>query len=222
MKKKLIIATAMLMAIMNCTAFASNSETVTDGTVVDYNIYEVSIVDGEVTENAVTGQDKIDEMIAEGKTPGTKFYVGDKLYEVGDNYEIVYLGRDSNVDTNVINDRTRGTSIPTREGSLPYSENYEFRNYIYSSRYFNLGGGPHDTNSIAVTISADNEQTIEVDWMDARNDESMGSKTYYFNRADELTKYVWVYSGEDFYFKFTNGDSAFGDISGSYLAEVDQ
>ena len=52
------------------------------------------------------------------------------------------------------------------------------------------------------------------------NDESMGDHTYYFNRPNEVTKYDWVDSGQDFYFKFTNKMGS-KTISGSYEIFMD-
>ena len=146
--------------------------------------------------------------------------VGNKKYEVTEDYELHYLGIDETVKIDNITDITRGTSIPTRKGTLPNSGTYKMSNYIYSNRYFNLGNSGGLNESIGVTISADQEQDIMVSWMDGRNDESMGDHTYYFNRPNEVTKYDWVDSGQDFYFKFTNKMGS-KTISGSYEIFMD-
>lgn len=105
---------------------------------------------------------------------------------------------------------TRGTSIPTRKGTLPYSSTYSISNYMYSSRYFKeyVDG---DYASVAFVVSPDTaNQKIKVSWIDGRNDESMGSKTKTLTstKANQLIGMDWVYGGEKFYFKITNNSSS--------------
>lgn len=166
--------------------------------------------------------DVIEFMNKRGWTPGTTFFVGNKEYRVLDDYQVMYMGVDTSAQVNHITDNTRATTIPTVKGSLPYSGTYSIINYMYTSHYWIVG----DTDSVAsigVTISADTVQTVKVDWMDGRNDESMGSKLYRFFGDNDIVNYVWAYGGEKFYLKFTNV-ATYGTtrIEGAFNVFVDQ
>ncbi len=226
MKRFLAIVAMFTMALPCAFAYAAEPNVNdTDADIVPYHIYTITSQKGKSVENELTGDERVDYMNEHGQIPGSQFLVGNKKYEVTEDYELRYLGVDETVDVDYITDFTRGTSIPTKKGSLPNSGTYKMKNYIYSNKYFNVGDAGSETAginpSIGVTISADQEQDIMVSWMDGRNDESMGNKTYYFNRANEVTKYDWVYPGKDFYFKFTNKTSS-KTISGSYDIFQDQ
>ncbi|NDO46975.1 hypothetical protein [Clostridium sp. MD294] len=220
MKKLLIVATMLLMGF-STSAYANElSSSEPKGEIVPYEIYNISSEDSRSMDTPLSEEERIDYMEAHGETPGTQFLIGNKKYEVTDDYELCYLGIDETVDVDCLSDTARGMNIPTSKGSLPYSGKYNISNYVYSDRYFNVGKSGDLDHSIAVTVSANAEQDIMVSWMDARNDQSMANKTYYFNHADSVTKYAWVYSGEDFYFKLTNKMPSRA-IAGTYRVEVD-
>lgn len=221
MKKFLAIVTIFAMVFPCVFAYAAEPNvSKTSDDIVPYHIYTITSQNGRSVEDELTGDERIDYMNEHGQVPGSQFLVGNKKYEVTEDYELHYLGIDETVKIDNITDITRGTSIPTRKGTLPNSGTYKMSNYIYSNRYFNLGNSGGLNESIGVTISADQEQDIMVSWMDGRNDESMGDHTYYFNRPNEVTKYDWVDSGQDFYFKFTNKMGS-KTISGSYEIFMD-
>lgn len=154
-----------------------------------------------------------------GWIPNTEFEVGTNRYKVTEDYNIIYLGKNNNKNISVSNDLLRGTSIPTSQGDLPTTGTYYMRNYIYSNNYYEVGYPGGFSESVGVIVSADQASSIRVDWMDGRNNTSMGGKTYSFSGAGSLAKYVWVYSGEKFYFKIANAGS--GTVSGSYKIFLD-
>lgn len=147
----------------------------------------------------------VDYMEEHGWYPGSTFHVANKVYRVLDDYQIVYLGREDDASVNVLTDQVemRGLNIPTRYSDLPYDGSYNIKNYVYSNYRFNEGA-KGDVESIGVTISTDFPQSICVDWIDARNDESMGGHTL-TTKANSLlaAAYMWVYGGEDFYIKIS-------------------
>lgn len=226
MKKLFAMVAVFTMALPCAFVYAAEPNlSETDDSIVPYHVYTITSQNGRSAETELKGDELIEYMNEQGQIPGSRFLVGNKKYEVTENYELRYLGVDETVDIDTAMDFARGTSIPKKAGTLPNSGTYKMSNYIYSNNYFNVGTAGSETAgiypSIGVTISADQEQDIMVSWMDGRNNESMGNKTYYFNRPNEVTKYDWVYPGQNFYFKFTNKTSS-KTISGSYNIYVDQ
>lgn len=221
MKKVLSLALACIMAtsLLPESAAASNlSKNESDGTtgeIIEFNLVKAD-------ENGISTcsdhAEIVEYMENRGWVPGSTFHVGNKQYKVLDDYQIEYLGIDENCVTNHISDATRAVSIPTVEGDLPYSGTYSILNYMYSSHYWNVGS-TGEVASIGVIISPDSSHQVRVDWMDARNDESMGYKVL----PGTLNGLVWTYGGEDFYLKFTNATS-YGSsrISGAFNVYVDQ
>ena len=219
LKKVMSLALACIMAtsLLPETAAASNlSKNEVDSTtseIIEFNLFKVD-------ENGISTcsnhAEIIEYMENRGWIPGSTFHVGNKQYKVLDDYQIKYLGIVENSVTNHISDATRAVSIPTVEGDLPYSGTYSILNYMYSSHYWNVGG---TRASVGVIISPDSSHQVRVDWMDARNDESMGHKVL----PGTLNGFEWVHGGEDFYLKFTNATS-YGSsrISGDFYVYVDQ
>ena len=166
----------------------------------------------------------IDYMKDQGWYPGSTFNVANKVYRVLDDYQIVYLGREDDASADVLTDRvaTRGLNIPTRHTDLPYDGSYNIKDYVYSNYLFNVGNKGYN-ESIGVTISTDFAQKIRVDWMDARNDESMGGHTL-TTKANALVAgaYMWVYGGEDFYIKITNKGDRTKYMTGTFEVFYDQ
>ena len=175
MMKKFLAMVAIFAMVFPCVfAYAAEPNvSKTSDDIVPYHIYTITSQNGRSVEDELTGDERIDYMNEHGQVPGSQFLVGNKKYEVTEDYELHYLGIDETVKIDNITDITRGTSIPTRKGTLPNSGTYKMSNYIYSNRYFNLGNSGGLNESIGVTISADQEQDIMVSWMDGRNDESM-------------------------------------------------
>lgn len=223
MKKVMSLALACIMAtsLLPESAAASNlSKNESDSTIGE--IIEFNLVKAD--ENGISTCSDHDEIVEymenRGWVPGSTFYVGNKQYKVLDDYQIMFLGTDENYTANHMSDATRAVSIPTVEGDLPYSSTYSILNYMYSSYYWNVGSNG-EVASIGVVISPNSTHSVRVDWIDARNDESMGYKV--LPNAYGLTGFVWTYGGEDFYLKFTNA-SSYGSsrISGAFNVYVDQ
>lgn len=219
--KRFLALVAMFTMSFPC-AFAYAAEpnvSDVDDNIVPYHIFIITSQNDRSVETELTGDERIEYMNEKGEVPGKQFLVGNKKYEVTEDYELRYLGIDETVDLHKQTDLARGTTIPTKKKSLPYYGEYDMSNYLYSDFYFNVGDAGSETAgiypSIGVTISADQEQDIMVSWMDARNNESMGNKTYYFNQAGEVTKFDWVYPGKNFYIKLTNKMTS-KRISGDY------
>lgn len=228
MKKLLSIVIILAMSFLSINALAADSTSKTApevGAIVDYNVTFVSKVDGELCERAATNSERIGYMQQHDEVPGSEFIVAGNKYLVLNDYSVKYLGKASDVNSTNLQDSlsyvTRGTSIPTTQGSLPYTGTYLIGSgySLYTNYYFVVDSYPMNP-SIGVAVSANQAQQLTVHWMDGRNDESMGSKTYSFSGAGSLTRFVWAYGSEPFYIKFSNTGT--GTASGSAQIYIDQ
>lgn len=209
---------AMSINVMAEENFSNMQYDESSGTVVEYNIFLSEYQDELNTTTPLSDEERIEYMSSHGETPGTEFTIGTKKYRVLDNFDVIYLGRTEDTEKiDILTEPiTRGDYIPTTQGSLPYSGRYGMYNYLYTNYYFRVGGTP----SIGVSVSADQAQTLRVEWIDGRNNEAMDSKTVSIQGGNGITKYAWVYGGEKFYIKFVNAGS--GRISGDFNIFVDQ
>lgn len=223
--KKIIamcLTAAMALSVMSIGAFAATENSVKIGDKVDYTVSIREMVDGEIVIRNATQEEKIELMTNDNRTPGSEFTIGTTKYIVADDYNLIYNGTDANVSTeNLRENMTRGISIPTSKGSLPYNGSYSFSTYIYTNKYFVAGTSGMLSPSIGIDFSATNYQKIVADWIDGRNDESMGaSSTITMNAGGAWTVYNWVYAGEKFYVKIINKGTT--NPSGSFRMYVDQ
>lgn len=221
-----IMCTSLLCFSASAAEVGSSGSDDGNGTIVSFNLIEVT-PNGVATRSSdsIADQDYvIAYMEAQGWTPGSTFYVGNKEYKVLDDYQILYVGVDEDMVIDHTTDEgvaTRATTIPTKQGTLPYNSTYSILNYMYTSYYWKVGS-TGEVGSIGVRVSPDSTQTVRVDWIDGRNDESMGSKTYTL-RTNNIYQYVWVCGGEKFYLTLTNeGDYGEKKITGAFDLFLDQ
>ena len=216
LKKILMLGLATMMAVsaMNMSVMAEEVTSVSTAMeIVEYNIY--SDIDSNVP---LEGSEKIEYMNSHDQTPGTIFNVGAKKYKVLDDYTVAYIGQTEDTSNlhNLTESVTRGDYPPSTRGYLPYSGRYGMYNYLYTNAYFIYSGAP----SVEVTVTADQAQTLRIEWIDGRNNEAMDYTTVNIAGGNSIARYAWAYDSEPFYIKFVNAGS--GRISGDFTIALDQ
>lgn len=228
MKRKLtsLILSFTLSASMliNSSAVTVSTETSTDtgiGEIIELSLITADSNGFSARSNQVNDDraDIIEFMNAKGWLPGSTFYIGNKQYQVLDDYQIMYLGVDSDRIINHISDTARAINIPTTQGDIPYDGTYSILNYMYTSHYRKIGF-PDTPESMCFMIAPDSSQTVRIDWMDGRNDEAMASHRCTGTSGEVISIIDWVYGGEKFYFKLTN-EGSYGNnrITGAFTLE---
>lgn len=215
-------AAMMVVSSMSMSVFAASDNVLKVGDKVDYTVAISEKVDDEFIVRNATNDEKIDLMTKNNRTPGSEFNIGTSKYIVADDYNLIYNGVDITASADYLRENVaRGINIPTSEGNLPYRGTYNFSTYIYTSKYFIAGEKGMSSPGIGIDISATNYQKIVADWIDGRNNQSMGaSSTITINAGSAYTLYNWVYAGEKFYVKFVNKGST--NPQGSFSMYVDQ
>ena len=210
----MVLAVMAAVSAMSMTSFAAEEINLPSTMeIVEYDIY--SDVD---SSTPLEGSEKIEYMNSHGQTPGTVFNVGTKKYKVLNDYTVAYIGQveDTSNMYNLTESFTRGDYPPESRGYLPYSGRYGMYNYLYTNAYFIYSGAP----SIGVTVTADQTQTLRIEWINGRNNEAMDYKTVNISGGNSIVRYAWVYDSEPFYIKFVNAGS--GRISGDFTISLDQ
>lgn len=215
-------AAVMAMSISSIGAFAKENDDVNIGDKVDYTVSIRELINGEYIIRNATQEEKVELMTKDNRVPGSEITIGTTKYIVADDYNLIFNGTDSNAEAESIKENSaRGTGIPTSKGSLPYNGSYNFSSYIYTNKYFVAGSSGMLSPSIGIDLSAKNSQKIVADWIDGRNNESMGaSSTVSLSAGGAWTVYNWVYAGEKFYIKFINKGTT--NPSGSFSMYIDQ
>ena len=196
-----ILLAVVMMFSMSCVGVLAAEDDVIDvGDIVEYNMY---FPDGTNSVRLATTEERIQKMINEGRTPGSTFNVGKKLYEVTSDYELKYLGEGfDGLLNNLQSPITRGTVPPTSLGYLPYPGTYNISTYLYTNRYFNVSGS---NPWIGVNITTDDSyHVLNIHFVDGRNDESMQISRLPVYPGQVNTVYGNVYSGVNFYVKIQN------------------